>query len=852
MILNSKKLRKFRTNPKLFFKDAIEKKVFQLSNVYNKYLPKKHKGFTQYTIISAVYNVEKYLDDYFNSIINQRLDFKKNIFMILVDDGSTDDSANIIKKYQKKYPKNIIYLYKENGGQASARNLGLKYIQENNYKTPWVTFTDPDDFLDRNYFYEVDKFLSTHQDDDICMVATNIIIYNNITNTKSKHPLDFKFKNGNIIKPIVQLENEIQSSTPALFLMDAIREKKLLFNEEEILKCNFEDGLFCYEYLINHSPFSIAYISTAIYIYRKGLSDSTTAKSLLDKNLYLGIPNTIFSKLFYSWKCMFQYTKFIQNVILYYFIFQIKDLINSPEKLSFMSENEKQRYLELLDQNFSYIDNDTIMKFSLAGCWFFHKVGILNCFKNEKPPFQITYIEDYDPYKDQILITYYTGDDKDIESIVVDGEEVYADYEKIVKYDFLDRVFCYQKRLWIHIPKNAKDKLENFIDGEQSKISFNGKHHQNVNIQDIRKEFQKRLPKSNIWLLMDRDYEADDNAEHLYRYIMQNHPEQEIVFALRKESSDWERLEKEGFNLIEFGSFEFERIIKKASKVISSHSDEYLMRYITPRQQFIFLQHGVIKDDLSRWLNSKKIDLFITSTQAEYDSIANDYNCYKFGKKEMVLTGLARHDALLKNNRSNVKQIFIMPTWRKNIVGNAAKSDIKDLKEYFKRSEYFQKWNSLLNNNGLKKLCELYSYTIVFNPHPYIMPYLKEFNISSNIKIANQNESLQELFCNSSLMITDYSSVAFEMAYLEKPILYYQFDKEEFFTSHTYQKGYFDYKKNGFGSVVENEENLLKELEILLKNNCKPFGVYKDNIDLTFVFKDCRCCERIYKKLNSI
>ncbi|EMH3578730.1 hypothetical protein V6H78_001531, partial [Campylobacter lari] len=128
--------------------------------------------------------------------------------------------------------------------------------------------------------------------------ATNIIIYNNITNTKSKHPLDFKFKNGNIIKPIVQLENEIQSSTPALFLMDAIREKKLLFNEEEILKCNFEDGLFCYEYLINHSPFSIAYISTAIYIYRKGLSDSTTAKSLLDKNLYLGIPNTIFSKLF--------------------------------------------------------------------------------------------------------------------------------------------------------------------------------------------------------------------------------------------------------------------------------------------------------------------------------------------------------------------------------------------------------------------------------------------------------------------------------------------------------------------------------------------------------------------------
>ncbi|ELE3226971.1 glycosyltransferase family 2 protein, partial [Campylobacter coli] len=169
--LNQRKLQKLKTNPKLFFKDAIEKKLLHLNSTYNKYLPKKHKGFTQYAIISAVYNVEKYLDDYFKSIINQRLDFKKNIFMILVDDGSTDNSAQIIKKYQKKYPKNIVYLYKENGGQASARNLGLKYMQENNYKTPWVTFTDPDDFLDRNYFYEVDKFLSTHQDDDICMVG---------------------------------------------------------------------------------------------------------------------------------------------------------------------------------------------------------------------------------------------------------------------------------------------------------------------------------------------------------------------------------------------------------------------------------------------------------------------------------------------------------------------------------------------------------------------------------------------------------------------------------------------------------------------------------------------------------
>ncbi|ELJ5640553.1 CDP-glycerol glycerophosphotransferase family protein [Campylobacter coli] len=846
MILNSKKLRKLRTNPKLFFKDAIEKKLLHLNSTYNKYLPKKHKGFTQYTIISAVYNVEKYLDDYFKSIINQRLDFKKNIFMILVDDGSTDNSAQIIKKYQKKYPKNIVYLYKENDGQASARNLGLKYIQENNYKTPWVTFTDPDDFLDRNYFYEVDKFLATHQDDDICMIGCNIIFYYEKQKIhKDNHPLNFKFKSGVQVKENYNLDSFIQLSAASCFMNIGYLDK-LLFDEK--LKPNFEDAKFINEYLLDNINLKSAFLPTVKYFYRKREDgNSTLDNSNKYSDLYLLVSCRGCLKLLQENKF---YDIFIQNVCLYHFFWQIKPLINSPEKLSFMSESEKQRYLELLDQNFSYIDKNTIMEFNLAGCWFFHKIGILNCFKNEKPPFQIAYIEDYDPYKEQILLTYYTGDDENIESIFVDGEEVYADYKKIVKYDFLDRVFCYQKRLWAHIPKNAKDKLENFIDGEQSKISFNGKHYQSINIKDIRQEFQKRLPKSNIWLFADRDYEADDNAEHLYRYIMQNHPEQKIVFALRKESLDWERLEKEGFNLVEFGSLEFERIIKKASKVISSHSDEYLIRYITPRQQFIFLQHGVIKDDLSKWLNSKKIDLFITSTKAEYDSIANDYNHYKFGKKEVVLTGLARHDALLKNNQCNARQIIIMPTWRANIVGVALGSSKRGLQSDFTQSEYFQKWNLLLNSNILQKLCEKYDYTIVFNPHPNIIPYLKDFNIPSYVKIANHNESLQELFCNSSLMITDYSSVAFEMAYLNKPVIYYQFDHEEFFNSHTYQKGYFDYKKDGFGPVVEDEESLLKELENLLQNDCNPFGIYKDNIDSTFAFKDGKCCERIYKVIK--
>ena len=78
-----------------------------------KYLPLKYEGSNQFTIVSAVYNVEKYLDDYFDSIVKQSLNFKKHIQIILVDDGSTDHSAEIIKRWQTKFPKNIHYFYKE-------------------------------------------------------------------------------------------------------------------------------------------------------------------------------------------------------------------------------------------------------------------------------------------------------------------------------------------------------------------------------------------------------------------------------------------------------------------------------------------------------------------------------------------------------------------------------------------------------------------------------------------------------------------------------------------------------------------------------------------------------------------
>lgn len=841
-----KKINKLKREPKLFFKDMFLKRYIPLKNKVKSATPKKKYGYCKYAIVSAVYNVEKYLDDYFKSIINQRLDFKNNIHIILVDDGSIDNSANIIKNYQKKYPKNITYIYKENGGQASARNVGLKLLQEDpnlKDKFTWVTFTDPDDFLDRDYFYEVDEFLQKNEKYNIACVVCAINTFNTI-GVYRKHPANFFTKSHIPVSLDDSTLDIITTSTRSFFLINDIKNMQLNFDTN--IK-TFEDCKFYLSYIQNNRNNNkyITYLSSAIYYARKR-PDSTMKNIDLEnyiKSLYT--IQDIFQNNIQSHNKVLSVS---QNVSLFHLFYLTKDIVDN--NLKNINLESGKNLLYVLDNIFSKISVDTILDSTINKFSFHYKIGMLHCFKNIYPPFNRVYINDIDHIKQQICIRYFTPYPNDVESIQIDGKEIYADYEKIRQYNFLTRVFVYEKILWINIPKDSL-KLEIFLKGQRAKIYFANKSYKVLDIKNIFHTIHNNI--DSIWLLIDKDIAADDNAEHFYRYMMKNHPTQKIVFALRKDSKDWNRLEKEGFNLVDFGSYAFEAALKSCSKIISSHIDGYLTEYFGKttlnNKQFVFLQHGITKDDISNWLNNKQIDCFITSTQNEYDSIADNFNHYKFSNKEVVLTGFARHDALLAKNKTNTKQILIMPTWRKNLVGTVSCSAQRDYKDGIKNSEYYIKWNDVLNSNMLKNIYEKYNYKIIFNPHPNMIPYLNDFTIPDFIDIADSNASLQDLFTNSSMMITDYSSVAFEMGYLKKPVIYYQFDEEEFFNSHTYTKGYFDYKRDGFGPVVTTQEELLIELENLVKNNCQVGEPYGSNIENTFAFRDGKCCERIYQAI---
>lgn len=109
------------------------------------------------SVIVPVYNVEKYIEECLNSLVNQTLE---EIEIIIVNDGTKDDSMKIVKKFQERYPKKIVCLEKDNGGLSDARNYGISYA-----KGEYIAFLDSDDYVERNMYKDMYELAKKEESD---------------------------------------------------------------------------------------------------------------------------------------------------------------------------------------------------------------------------------------------------------------------------------------------------------------------------------------------------------------------------------------------------------------------------------------------------------------------------------------------------------------------------------------------------------------------------------------------------------------------------------------------------------------------------------------------------------------
>ena len=360
------------------------------------------------------------------------------------------------------------------------------------------------------------------------------------------------------------------------------------------------------------------------------------------------------------------------------------------------------------------------------------------------------------------------------------------------------------------------------------------------------------------WLFIDRDWKADDNAEYFYRWIAEHYPQKKIFFALDPSSSDWNRLSKDNFNLIPFKKILWFIAIIHADWVISSNMLG-LFTCMPFRLQFgkninsryCFLQHGVIKDYLPS-VNRFHVDCFVTSAYQEYISISQDIKYpYIYSSREVILCGLPRHDYMLKYSLNNEKNIILfMPTWRFYLVNSFIPgTGRRKYNPDFKKSEFYKKWKNILENRDIHSYAKQNGYKIVFVLHPYLEQQRKDFSYANDY-LASTNSSISKIIAKSALVITDYSSIAMDAAFLNRFIIYYQFDENKFRNAHTYRKGYFNYKKHGFGPICFSQNSITKLIFIAIKRHCKPFKKYFLRSNSFFYWHDGMNCKRLFDRLN--
>ena len=833
-----------------------------------------------YSVVIAAYNVAPYLERCLQSLLAQNLSKSRPIEVIVVDDGSTDETGSLADRFAREFPTRIKVLHQANAGAAAARNLGLESATGD-----WVSFVDGDDFVAKDYFAVVDEFLSS-TDDDPWLVCGNVsYFYERSGNIIDAHPLRFRFQQGPCTVDVFRAPKFLHlAAAQSFFKRELIEQHQLRFDTAVVPI--FEDAHFTAKYLCLAERRHVSFLPRARYFYRKRRDQSSlVASSWKHPGRYDALLEHGYLDILCFGKDRFgAVPKYVQNLVLYDLRWLFVQLVDHDEHLSQLSPHAVERFVTLLKQILLRIEVPSIWDFDVIELPDFIRCGLIETMMQGQTPCPVVSVESYDPRTSTLVVSHAFTCERH-ERIFVDGREVTPLSMKTQTHFFAYQFFVYQRFIAVRVP--AGSCVEVHIENDSAPIRLGLSRVTRVSTDQLRTEEKLQalreltgfvptwvgplrhvasIPKvkrkfQDAWVFMDRDIQADDNAEHLYRYVRRQRPDIDAYFVLRRSSHDWKRLKHEGFRLLAFGSPRHKLLFLTAQALVSSHIDGYVVNLV-PRKwfldvlshKFVFLQHGVTEGDISAWINQKKVDCIITAGAPEWKSIVTERNGYRFSEREVHLTGFPRHDALQGLRAARTRTIVVMPTWRKYVVGGVAgRTNRRKPQSGFAQTRYAQAWGGFLRSTELRELALRFGYRVVFFPHANIEPYLEQFQLPSHVETRTHRDgSIQRELGSASILITDYSSLAFDAAYLKRAVIYYQFDRAEFYSGeHLYSQGYFDHRRDGFGPCCEDESALMGALRTLLENEALPESRYEARMEEFFPYRDGENCRRVVEAVEA-
>lgn len=293
------------------------------------------------SVIIPVFNTEKYLERTINSIINQTLAFKDNIQIILINDGSTDNSNVICEKYAREYKENIIYYdFGYNCGVSTARNKG-KELASGKY----INFLDSDDLWSEDAFKEAIEFLETN-DDTIDFIAVNISFFEAV---EGEHILNIPLQTSQVID-VSERYDEIRTNVVAcIFKREAIND--IWFDPRQAY---WEDAKFLSIVLLKKMKYGM--LSNARYYYRKRIENSSATQNYKNNMLhYIDDIKIFFEDIQkYSNKLCGELPNVMQVLVAYILAYRFSDNYDIPgDKL--------QEYLQMIKYMLEMLNDKNIL-----------------------------------------------------------------------------------------------------------------------------------------------------------------------------------------------------------------------------------------------------------------------------------------------------------------------------------------------------------------------------------------------------------------------------------------------------------------------------------------------------------
>ena len=172
----------------------------------------------------------------------------------------------------------------------------------------------------------------------------------------------------------------------------------------------------------------------------------------------------------------------------------------------------------------------------------------------------------------------------------------------------------------------------------------------------------------------------------------------------------------------------------------------------------------------------------------------------------------------------------------------------------FLHSDYYRALHSLLSSAAVAEWLTKHNMRLIFAPHYEMSAFLHTFSDieTDAVQIVDTSKcSVQQLLKDSQILITDVSSVQFDFAYMQKPLLYYQWDYDSIVANHLW-KGYFDFEQNGFGTICRTLDEVLCELDKIAANDWCMDEHFRQRVNAFFCFRDTDNCQRIYNAIKKL